>query len=62
LRVSSPPDSGATVIFDLRGYAERELGGQFDLKEFHGQVLGSGIVPLWMLQDIITDWVASKKS
>jgi len=55
-------DSGATVIFDLRGYAEKELGGQFDLKEFHGQILGSGIVPLWMLQDIITDWVASKKS
>jgi len=55
-------DSGGTVIFDLRAYAEAELGDQFDLKEFHGKILENGIVPLWMLQLIIEEWVDSKKS
>jgi uncharacterized protein (DUF885 family) len=42
---------GMLEILDLRQKAEEELGENFDLKEFHNLILGTGSVPLDILQE-----------
>lgn len=46
----------AYKIFRLREGAEQTLGNQFDIKGFHDAVLGSGMVPLEALGDIVHSW------
>jgi len=46
---------------ELRAYATRELGEKFDIRQFHDQVLGSGALPMDILDKRIKDWVANKK-
>ena len=48
---------GALTIQRLRGEAERRLGPRFDLRAFHAQVLGSGALPLPVLETKIHDWI-----
>ena len=50
---------GQREIFRLRDKARHQLGNAFDIKEFHDAVLGSGLVPLPILRDIIDEWLAS---
>ena len=38
-----------------------ELGGQFDLKEFHGSILGAGSVPLPILERIVDSTIDAKR-
>jgi uncharacterized protein (DUF885 family) len=40
--------------------ARARLGDRFDIRAFHDQVLGSGPVPLYMLQRNVEDWIAAK--
>jgi uncharacterized protein (DUF885 family) len=40
--------------------AEERLGGKFDVKDFHNQVLMDGPMPLSMLEDKIDDWMESR--
>jgi uncharacterized protein (DUF885 family) len=47
---------GRREIQRLRVLAERELGADFDIRAFHGVVLGNGAVPLSVLGDIVTAW------
>jgi uncharacterized protein (DUF885 family) len=47
---------GRREIQRLRALAERELGADFDIRAFHGVVLGNGAVPLSVLGDIVTAW------
>ncbi|MFB9725154.1 DUF885 domain-containing protein [Haloechinothrix salitolerans] len=47
---------GRLEIQRLRAAAERELGDAFDIKGFHDTVLGSGAVPLGVLEKLVTDW------
>jgi uncharacterized protein (DUF885 family) len=49
---------GMLKILELRDKAMEELGDKFDLKEFHQVVLGSGGVPLSVLEEIIDEYIA----
>jgi uncharacterized protein (DUF885 family) len=50
---------GRREIRRLRGRAQRELGARFDIRAFHGTVLGSGAVPLGVLDQLVADWCAT---
>ena len=52
---------GQLKIRELRQRAEAELGAAFDIREFHRQVLGSGSLPLVMLEQKIDGWIAASK-
>ncbi len=49
---------GALKIRELRSRAERTLGPRFDVRAFHEQVLGSGALPLPVLEAKINAWTA----
>ena len=53
---------GELKIKELRDRARREIGENFDIREFHDAVLLSGAVPLDILERNITTWIATKKS
>jgi uncharacterized protein (DUF885 family) len=52
---------GQLTILRLRAKAEAALGPKFDLKDFHGQILMTGALPMTVLEKKIDDWIASKK-
>lgn len=49
---------GALTIQRLRREAESALGPKFDIREFHEQVLGSGAIPLGVLEAKVRRWIA----
>ncbi|MDZ4306470.1 DUF885 domain-containing protein [Allopontixanthobacter sp.] len=48
---------GALTIQRLRRKAETAMGDDFDIKEFHAQVLGTGALPMPVLEKKIDDWI-----
>jgi uncharacterized protein (DUF885 family) len=52
---------GELKIKELRALAVRELGGEFDVRLFHDEVLKNGAVPLSVLEEQIRAWVARRK-
>jgi uncharacterized protein (DUF885 family) len=52
---------GQLKIRELRTKAEQELGDDFDIREFHSQVLNSGSLPLVLLEEKINGWIADQK-
>lgn len=52
---------GQLKIRELRNHATKELGVKFDVRVFHDQVLGSGSLPMEMLEQRIKEWVAVQK-
>jgi uncharacterized protein (DUF885 family) len=52
---------GALTIQRLKAKAQTELGSKFDVREFHNQILGTGALPLSVLEKKIDRWVAANK-
>ena len=53
---------GQLKILELRDRAKKALGDKFDIRAFHDQVIDSGALPLDVLDERITAWIASQKS
>ena len=52
---------GELKIKELRAYATKELGEKFNVRAFHDQILGTGPLPLDVLEKHIKEWVADQK-
>jgi uncharacterized protein (DUF885 family) len=52
---------GQLKILELRDYARKELGSDFDIRKFHDQVLGAGALPMDVLEMHIKQWVGEEK-
>jgi uncharacterized protein (DUF885 family) len=52
---------GQMKILELRARAKSELGPKFDIRKFHDAVLGEGPLPLDVLDQQITAWIAEQK-
>ncbi|TLU64707.1 DUF885 domain-containing protein [Thalassotalea litorea] len=53
---------GEIKIKALRAKTEQALGADFDIREFHDEVLKNGSVPLSLLEELIDEYINSKKS
>jgi len=51
---------GQIAILRLWEEAERVLGDRFDLRAFHDVVLGSGALPLELLEWLVRDWIQAQ--
>lgn len=54
--------TGEMKIRALRTEAEQQLGERFDVRSFHDVVLGSGAVPLGMLEQNVRAWIERCRS
>ena len=48
---------GELTILGLRHQAQEALGDQFDLRAFHDELIGSGAIPLPVLQKKMSRWI-----
>jgi uncharacterized protein (DUF885 family) len=53
---------GELKIKALRARARAELGEKFDLRRFHNALIDDGAVPLDVLDQQITDWIAAERA
>lgn len=51
---------GQKKILELRNFAQNKLAKKFDIKEFHNVVIGSGSLPLWLLDAKVRAWVKKR--
>ena len=52
---------GELKIKELRRKAEKDLGSSFDVRAFHDVVLGSGAVPLNVLEANVDRWIGEQR-
>jgi uncharacterized protein (DUF885 family) len=53
---------GQLKILELRERARTALGTRFDIREFHDEILGGGVLPLDILDARISDWIRVRLS
>jgi len=53
---------GQLRIRELRILAERELGADFDVRQFHDELLSRGALPLDMMEERMGRWLKAKKA
>lgn len=53
---------GELTIWELRAKAEKELGDDFDIREFHDAIVASGGLPLVLLRARIDEYIDDVKS
>ncbi|WP_394173905.1 DUF885 domain-containing protein [Thalassotalea litorea] len=53
---------GEIKIKALRAKTEQALGKEFDLREFHDEILKNGSLPLSLLETLIDEYIESEKS
>lgn len=53
---------GELTIKRLRQKATEQLGDKFDVREFHDKVLENGSLPLPVLEQVIDDYIATKRA
>ena len=51
---------GMLKIMELRRRAEQKLGSKFDIKGFHDLLIGSGSLPLSILERRVDEWIAAR--
>ena len=51
---------GMLRILELRTRAQAQLGAAFDIRQFHGVVLGNGAMPLGILDNQVDAWIAHR--
>jgi uncharacterized protein (DUF885 family) len=52
---------GQLEILKLREEAKKKLGAKFDVRAFHDEIVGSGPLPLDVLDTQVKEWIAQKK-
>lgn len=52
---------GMTKILELRAKAQRALGDQYDVRDFHRTVLNNGSVPLNILEQLVDQYIEEKQ-
>ena len=53
---------GQLEILKLRQRAKDQLGGKFDIRSYHDEILGGGALPLDVLDQRVQDWIAKQQS
>ena len=53
---------GMLKILEMRERAKSELGELFDIREFHSVILDHGEPPMFILDILVSDWIAEKIS
>ena len=53
---------GMMKLVELRERAREQLGDKFDIREFHDEVLKNGSMPMAILERVVNDYIARKKS
>jgi uncharacterized protein (DUF885 family) len=51
---------GEIRIREMREKAERALGKDFDIRRFHDTLIGSGSLPIALLDELIDDWIENE--
>lgn len=52
---------GMLSILELRERAKEQLGGNFDIREFHDVVLKNGAVPMQVLEEVVDAYIKAKQ-